>query len=121
MTSTTTNTETLPEMCYVRHITTGETVMIRRGEMGHLPCRAWAECENDAERLDVHNGLLLSALWDAAFDRALVTFDDQGRPEFSPSLSKQAHSELRWRSPIPLTEEHRCRLARHRDRARALS
>jgi len=108
-------------MCYVRHITTGETVMIRRGEMGHLPCRACTECENDAERLDVHNGLLLSALWDAAFDRALVTFDDQGRPEFSPSLSKQAHSELRWSSPIPLTEEHRCRLARHRDRARALS
>lgn len=38
----------------------------------------WSECENDAERLDVHNGLLLSALWDAAFDRALVTLDDQG-------------------------------------------
>ena len=30
----------------------------------------WSECESDAERLDVHNGLLLSALWDAAFDRA---------------------------------------------------
>jgi hypothetical protein len=26
----------------------------------------WAEC-GDAQRLDVHNGLLLSALWDAAF------------------------------------------------------
>jgi HNH endonuclease len=33
----------------------------------------WADCESDAERLNVHNGLLLSALWDAAFDRALVT------------------------------------------------
>ncbi len=39
----------------------------------------WADCESDAERLDVHNGLLLSALWDAAFDRALVTFDDEGK------------------------------------------
>ena len=29
----------------------------------------WADC-NDEQRLDVHNGLLLSALWDAAFDRA---------------------------------------------------
>ena len=28
----------------------------------------WADCD-DAQRLDVHNGLLLSALWDAAFDR----------------------------------------------------
>ncbi len=76
----------------------------------------WAECETDAERLDVHNGLLLSALWDAAFDRALVTFDDQGRPEFSPSLSEQAHSELRWSAPIPLTHKHRLRMARHRQR-----
>ncbi len=77
----------------------------------------WAECETDAERLDVHNGLLLSALWDAAFDRALVTFDDQGRPEFSPSLSEQVRGELRWNSPISLTDEHRRRLARHRERA----
>lgn len=81
----------------------------------------WADCESDAERLDVHNGLLLSALWDAAFDRALVTFDDQGHPEFSPDLSEQARGELRWDSPISLTDEHRRRLARHRDRARALS
>lgn len=81
----------------------------------------WAECETDAERLDVHNGLLLSALWDAAFDRALVTFDDEGRPEFSPSLSEQARDELRWNSPISLTDEHRRRLVRHRERARGLS
>jgi hypothetical protein len=27
----------------------------------------WPRC-NDEQRLDVHNGLLLSALWDAAFD-----------------------------------------------------
>lgn len=77
----------------------------------------WSECNSDAERLDVHNGLLLSALWDAAFDRALVTFDDDGKPEFSHSLSEQARAELRWSSPIPLTDEHRRRLARHRERA----
>lgn len=78
----------------------------------------WADCESDAERLDVHNGLLLSALWDAAFDRALVTFDDEGKPEFSPSLSERALAELRWSSPIALTGDHRRRLARHRERAR---
>jgi hypothetical protein len=76
----------------------------------------WAECESDAERLDVHNGLLLSALWDAAFDRALVTFDDEGKPQFSPALSEQARAELRWNAPISLTDEHRRRLARHRER-----
>ena len=78
----------------------------------------WAECESDDERLDVHNGLLLSALWDAAFDCALVTFDDEGKPEFSPSLSERARAELRWESPISLTDEHRRRLAHHRQRAR---
>ena len=81
----------------------------------------WADCESDAERLDVHNGLLLSALWDAAFDRALVTFDDEGKPEYSASLSERARTELRWESSIRLTDEHRRRLARHRERARALS
>lgn len=77
----------------------------------------WSACDSDAERLDVHNGLLLSALWDAAFDRALVTFDDNGSPEFSTGLSEAARAELRWRNPISLTDEHRRRLARHRERA----
>ena len=76
----------------------------------------WSECESDAERLDVHNGLLLSALWDAAFDRALVTFDEEGNPVFSVELSEEAQNELRWRAPIPLTDAHRRRLALHRER-----
>ena len=75
---------------------------------------AWKDCASDAERLNVHNGLLLSALWDAAFDRGLVTFDDDGRPEFSPKLSETAQSELRWHAPIPLTDKHRARLDWHR-------
>jgi hypothetical protein len=74
----------------------------------------WAECDSDAERLDVYNGLLLSALWDAAFDRGLVTFNDEGEPRFSPTLSERARAELRWHRPLPLTEEHRLRLAKHR-------
>lgn len=61
----------------------------------------WAECETDAERLDVHNGLLLSALWDAAFDRALVTFDDQGRPEFSPSSASKLIPSFAGAHPSP--------------------
>ena len=59
---------------------------------------AWEDCPDDAERLNIHNGLLLSALWDAAFDKGLVTFDDDGRPEFSPLLSEPARSALRWSS-----------------------
>jgi predicted restriction endonuclease len=74
----------------------------------------WKDCPSDAERLNVHNGLLLSALWDAAFDRGLVTFSDDGRPEFSPALSDAARAELRWHTPILLTDKHRERLAWHR-------
>jgi hypothetical protein len=78
---------------------------------------AWKDCASDAERLDVHNGLLLSALWDAAFDRGLVTFADDGRPQFSTKLSDTARTELRWQAPVPLTDKHRARLSWHRTEA----
>jgi hypothetical protein len=74
----------------------------------------WKACASDAERLDVHNGLLLSALWDAAFDRGLVTFDDGGIPQFSPSLSEAGRAALQWQAPLQLTEKHRKKLAWHR-------
>ena len=76
--------------------------------------RPWAKCDTDAERLDVHNGLLLSALWDAAFDKGLVTFEDSGVPRFSPTLSAIALQALRWSAPIPLTAKHRANLEWHR-------
>ncbi len=76
----------------------------------------WKECTSDADRLDIYNGLLLSALWDAAFDRGLVTFDDDGAPQFSPALSDAARAELRWHDVVPLTDRHRKRLAWHRSR-----
>lgn len=76
----------------------------------------WAECDSDAERLNAHNGLLLSALWDAAFDRALVSFDDDGCPLFSHKLSDAARAQLDWTTPIALTNQHRERLAKHRYR-----
>jgi len=74
----------------------------------------WATCGSDSERLDVHNGLLLSALWDAAFDRGLVSFDDAGEPMFSLRLSATAQAALRWNQGIQLTDGHRMNLARHR-------
>lgn len=76
--------------------------------------KPWAKCDTDGERLDVHNGLLLSALWDAAFDKGLVTFEDDGSPRFSPTLSAEARQALHWSTPIPLTAQHRAQLAWHR-------
>jgi len=51
--------------------------------------KPWRDCESDAERLDVFNGLLLSPNLDAAFDRGFISFDDDGKIQFSPLLSNE--------------------------------
>ncbi|RWM79507.1 MAG: HNH endonuclease [Mesorhizobium sp.] len=79
----------------------------------------WALCDSDAQRLDVHNGLLLSALWDAAFDAGLVSFSDQGLALFSPSIGEEARVALRAEAPaqlVGLTSNHFENLAWHRTR-----
>jgi len=42
-----------------------------------------------AERWNVRNGIALSRLHDAAFDRGLVTFDDQYKLQLSPRLKAE--------------------------------
>ena len=77
----------------------------------------WAECESDELRLDVHNGLLLSALWDCAFDSGLIGFSDTGHVLRASGLSAVAAEALRLESaPVifGLTAVHRLNLARHR-------
>jgi hypothetical protein len=79
----------------------------------------WAECETDELRLDVHNGLLLSALWDAAFDCGLISFADDGTVLRSPALTTPAAETLDLESALPLaplTDLHRQNLKRHRVR-----
>jgi hypothetical protein len=78
----------------------------------------WAEGTDD-QRLDVHNGLLLSALWDAAFDRGLVSFTDQGAVLVSPNLSDIAAETLgisKAPSITGLHDTHRANLRAHRKR-----
>jgi hypothetical protein len=78
--------------------------------------KPWADC-TDGERLDVHNGLLLSALWDAAFDRGLVSFADDGSVLASPRLGKKEREALGLAKALPLKglrEAHRVNLALHR-------
>jgi hypothetical protein len=77
----------------------------------------WAECESDAQRLDVHNGLLLSALWDAAFDAGRVSFADNGDVIVHPSLGQLDRKVLLEGSPARLTgltTKHLSNLAQHR-------
>lgn len=77
---------------------------------------SWSKCESDAERLNVYNGILLSSLWDAAFDKGLISFDDEGVVLVAPDLSRNAREALAIGNapPLPVTEEHKPRLAWHR-------
>jgi len=78
----------------------------------------WAECSSDAERLDVHNGLLLSSLWDAAFDAGLASFADDGHALAAPGLDPAARVALGFDAApaLTFTEGHSLRLAWHRKR-----
>lgn len=78
----------------------------------------WADCD-DEQRLNVHNGLLLSALWDAAFDKGLISFADDGVVLASQALSDTARRVLGVDTAPKLRglrKEHRTNLARHRSR-----
>ena len=76
----------------------------------------WAACRDDAQRLDVHNGLLLSALWDAAFDAGLASFADDGTPLLAPGLSAAAAAALGAAGTAlrGLSSGHRANLRDHR-------
>lgn len=78
--------------------------------------KPWADCASDAERMDVFNGLLLTADWDAAFDAGLITFDPDGRAIASQRLETNAQVRLdtgRLRITRPLTDDHRRYLKWH--------
>jgi len=81
--------------------------------------KPWADCDTDAERLDVRNGFLLAAHLDAAFDTGLISFADDGTMLFSPAFSMADRTAIGLAGGIPmpnLTHQHRQRLAWHRDR-----
>jgi putative restriction endonuclease len=67
---------------------------------------------------NVRNGLLLSALWDAAFDAGLVSFADDGTLLAAVSLSPAARvaldCEKQSPSAVSLTSVHQANMQRHR-------
>ncbi len=80
--------------------------------------KPWKDCATDQERLNVHNGLLLAAHLDAAFDAGLITVEDDGWVVVSEALEADARAVLgveRPRRVRGLVEEHRGYLAWHRE------
>jgi 5-methylcytosine-specific restriction enzyme A len=53
----------------------------------------WAESTDD-ERLDVHNGILLSPTYDALFDRHLITFENNGKIILSDAIDTNAYKKI---------------------------
>ncbi len=81
--------------------------------------KPWAECTTDAERLDVYNGLLLTAHLDAAFDAHLISFTDEGRIIISAALTPEDRTRLHLHENLTLrtvAPAHLPRLVEHRAR-----
>ena len=70
--------------------------------------KPWSHCENDADsRGRTDNGLLLSALWDAAFDAGLVSFDSDWNVVASSDLTESARRALDLDKYLALPEKFR--------------
>jgi putative restriction endonuclease len=81
--------------------------------------KPWADCETDAERLDVYNGILLAPHLDAAFDRGLITVQDDGGIVVSDALDAGARAVLGLNQSLRargITDGHRGYLPWHRQR-----
>jgi predicted restriction endonuclease len=80
--------------------------------------KPWAKCETDAERLDVYNGLLLSAHLDAAFDAGLISFSDEGKIIFASCFRDEDRAVLGLHDGLKLRRiaaGHLPRLGWHRN------
>ena len=84
---------------------------------GHI--KPWADCETDAERLDIYNGILFAPHLDAVFDRGFITIADDGVIVVSDALGAEARRVLGLDQPLRvpgLADGHRFYLPWHRQR-----
>ena len=56
--------------------------------------KPWRDCENNNERLDPDNGLILSANLDTLFDRGLISFSDTGQMLIARNVSELDRKSL---------------------------
>ena len=76
--------------CIMTEITVTKTLIA-----SHI--KPWAVCSN-SERLDVNNGLLLSATYDKLFDCGLITFDKKGKLKVSDFINDKNKELLNLKS-----------------------
>ena len=74
---------------------------------------------SDEERLDPDNGILLYPLYDALFDKHIITFSDDGSMEVSEQFIERLNSlDIDTNLKIVVSEGMTKYLARHRDQFR---
>jgi hypothetical protein len=81
--------------------------------------KPWADCESDAERLDVFNGILLAPHIDTVFDRGFITVAPDGEVVVSSLLSPGDRAALGLDVPrriAGLAEDHEKYMPWHRAR-----
>lgn len=80
--------------------------------------KPWAACENKA-RLDVNNGLILSATYDRLFDSGLISFNPSGKLYVSGAISQNNRRLLKldtdYQYPIGYSENMASYLQYHND------
>jgi hypothetical protein len=64
--------------------------------------KPWSRCRTNKERLDGHNGLLLTPTVDRLFDRGLLTFNDDGTPRWSSRFSDDQRALLKFDETTPV-------------------
>lgn len=69
--------------------------------------KPWADCDSDADRLDIFNGLLLAAHLDAAFDSGFMTIAEDGTVLVSHALPSEARSVLGLEGALKVHGLHR--------------
>ena len=70
--------------------------------------KPWAS-STDVERLDAHNGLLLSANLDALFDVGLISFDDEGEMLVAGDVPQASKEALGLPAPLQKTPTQKLR------------
>ena len=91
----------------------GEGALLRASHI-----KPWADCEEDAERLDVFNGLLLAPHLDAAFDQGFITVRNDGEVIIANALDREARALLGLDAPLNvagIADGHRTYLPWHRE------
>ncbi len=65
--------------------------------------KPWSKCDNDAERLDSDNGLLLAIQYDLLFDKAYISFQDDGSILISDIITDEERKVFQLNKNMQIT------------------